>query len=142
VKIPHTNAGNVISLADLDKAGFVAAEEPQQPPASVPRSNLPPRPATAKKWPSYQQSLDGAPRRGDGSRDRSMADFMWSKWAVERGWSIQDTAAKLLEVSEKAQENARRGDQGYTLLTARNAAAAVERERGHRQTLKSTHRPA
>jgi hypothetical protein len=30
-----------------------------------------------------------------------MADFMWSKWAVERGWSIDETAEKLLAVSSK-----------------------------------------
>jgi hypothetical protein len=38
----------------------------------------------------------------DGSGpDRSLADFMWCKWAVERGWSIEDIAARLPEVSER-----------------------------------------
>jgi len=118
---------DAMTVAELEKAGLVAAEEPAQPPASVPRPKLPARPASARKWPDYQQSLGGAPCKGDGSPDRSMADFMWCKWAVERGWSIEETAAKLLEVSEKAQENARRGDEGYALLTAGNAAKAVAR---------------
>jgi hypothetical protein len=62
---------------------------------------------------------------------------MWSKWAVERGWSIEETAARLAEVSEKAQERIRLRDEGYPLLTARNAAAAVGRERGRARPVKS-----
>jgi hypothetical protein len=133
IEVSHINPGNIVSLADLEKAGVPAAEEPPPPPASVPRPKIPPRPATARKWPEYQQSLGGAPRKPDGSPDRSMADFMWCKWAIERGWSIDETAAKLLEVSPKAQENANRGDKGYALLTAGNAAKAVDRDRGRQQ---------
>jgi hypothetical protein len=43
--------------------------------------------------------------------------------AIDWGWSIEDTAARLLEESTKAQENGA----GFALQTARNAAAAVER---------------
>jgi hypothetical protein len=87
--------------------------------------------------------LRGAPLKRDGSGpDRSLADFMFCKWAAERGWSIEDTAAKLAEVSEKAQAGIRlKNDKGYPLLTARNANAAVERERSRRQSLKSTAHP-
>jgi hypothetical protein len=68
---------------------------------------------------------------------------MFCKWAVQRGWSIEDTAAKLAEVSAKAQERIRvKGDEGYTFLTARKAAAAVERERGRSQPVKTSFRPA
>jgi hypothetical protein len=82
----------------------VAAPESPHPPASVPQINLP-RPALNRKWPDYQQALRGAPLKRDGSGpDRSLADFMFCKWAAERGWSIEDTAMKLAEVSEKAQE--------------------------------------
>ena len=70
-------------------------------------------------------------------RDRSRADFMWCKWAVERGWSVEETAARLAEVSGKAQERIRLKDEGYTLVTARNAAAAVDRERGRRPATNS-----
>jgi hypothetical protein len=49
--------------------------------------------------------------------------------AAQRGWSIEDTADKLLEVSSKAQERARLHDEGYALITAQNAAAAAERGR-------------
>ena len=79
--------------------------------------------------------------------DRSTADFMWCKWAIERGHSIDETAAKLAEVSERAQEAVRRGDiekggvPGYCKLTAWKAAAAVDRERSHRQPMKSSATP-
>jgi hypothetical protein len=43
--------------------------------------------------------------------------------ALDWGWSIDDTAARLMEVSAKARENGER----YAALTAQNAAAAVER---------------
>jgi hypothetical protein len=46
--------------------------------------------------------------------------------AAQRGWSIEETAKKLLEVSAKAQERARLRDEGYALISAQNAAAAAE----------------
>jgi hypothetical protein len=56
-----------------------------------------------------------------------MADFFWCMMAAQRGWSIEETAGKLLEVSAKAQERARLHGKGCALITAQNAAAAVER---------------
>ena len=46
--------------------------------------------------------------------------------AAQRGWSIEETAKNLLEVSAKAQERARLRDEGYALISAQNAAAAAE----------------
>ena len=52
--------------------------------------------------------------------------------AITWGWSIDDTAERLMEESAKARSKRR----GYAELTARNAALAVERRRqqpkGHR----------
>jgi hypothetical protein len=55
--------------------------------------------------------------------------FFWCMMAAQRGWSIEETASKLLEVSAKAQERARLRDEGYALTTAQNAASAAERGR-------------
>jgi hypothetical protein len=52
------------------------------------------RAARGRYWPDYQQALRGAPLKGDGTRDRSLADFMFCKWAAERGWSIEETAVE------------------------------------------------
>ena len=45
--------------------------------------------------------------------------------ALDWGFDIPETSAKLMEVSAKAKENGPR----YAELTAQNAAAAVEKER-------------
>lgn len=149
VEIARANAGSVTTVAALEQSGFVAPAETRQPPASVPRQlSRPGRKMTGKgtaprHWPDYQRTLQGAPRKDDGSPDRSRADFMFCKWAIQRGHGIEETAAKLAEVSERAQESIRlKNDHGYALLTARNAAAALERERSQpRQRVKSTAQP-
>jgi hypothetical protein len=46
--------------------------------------------------------------------------------AIDWGWSIEDTAAHLPEVSEKARELTQRNP-GYIRVTAEHAAEAVER---------------
>jgi RepB DNA-primase from phage plasmid len=148
VTITRTDAGRVTTAAALEQAGLIAPLEPPKPPASVPplTSSRPGQKVTAgerpRHWPDYQRTLQGAPRKKDGTPDRSLADFMFCKWSIQRGHGIHETAAKLAEVSEKAQERIRlKEDQGYTLLTARNAAAAVERERGRHHSVKSTAGP-
>lgn len=73
--------------------------------------------------------VKGTPVAKEGGPDRSMADFLWRLMAVQRGHGIEETADKLLEVSAKAQENARRHDEGDALITAQNAAGAAERGR-------------
>lgn len=82
-----------------------------------------------RSWPDYELCVKGAPIAKEGGLDRSMADFFWCMMAAQRGHSIEDIAAKLLEVSAKAQERARLHDEGYALVTAQNAAAAAERGR-------------
>lgn len=140
ITVSQVSDGRVTTTAALREAGLIAEAEQPSPPASVPPRIGSARPAAGRRWPDYQQSLKGAPLKHDGSGpDRSLADFMWCKWSVERGWDIDEIVVKLLEVSEKAQERARRGDEGYALLTARNATSAVERERG-RQPAKSVRR--
>jgi hypothetical protein len=148
VTIAHTEAGKTITAATLEHLGLIAPAEQPQPPASVPPELFRPgRKVTGQgtapqHWPDYHRALNGAPRKQDGTPDRSLADFMFCKWAVERGHSIEATAAKLAEVSAKAQERVRvKDDEGYPLLTARNAAAALDRDRSRRQVLKPTPQP-
>ena len=70
----------------------------------------------------------GAPANSDGSGpDRSKADYWWCYLALQRQWSIEDTEAKLLEVSEKARERVKLGDPGYVHQTVLNAASALAR---------------
>ncbi len=83
-----------------------------------------------RSWPDYERCVRDAPPSKDGQGpDRSMADFFWCVMAARRGHGVEEIAAKLLELSGKAQERARLHDEGYTLITAQNAAAAAEPER-------------
>ena len=132
VAVIDTAPGRITTPEALEVLGLVAPPKPYQPPtvvsfaASRKRGHLGKEP----EWPDYQRCLLGAPPASEGSGpSRSHADFFWCKMAAQRGWSIEETAQKLLEVSEKAQERARCRDEGYALVTAQNAAAAAARGR-------------
>jgi hypothetical protein len=56
-----------------------------------------------------------------------MADFTWCMAAIDWGWPIEETAAKLPEVSEKARERLQMGNEGYPLITTQDAAAEVKK---------------
>jgi hypothetical protein len=73
--------------------------------------------------------VDNAPPAREGGRpDISRADFTFCLLALDWGWGIEETAARLMQESPKARENG----QAYALRTARNAAAALE-QRGEPQ---------
>lgn len=74
--------------------------------------------------------MENAPPACEGGRpDISRADFTWCLLAIDWGWGVEETAARLLQESAKARENG----EPYALRTARNAAAAVERQRGRQR---------
>ena len=124
VAITHASPGLTTSREQLQQLDLVAAPDTVSAPRRVPLIGQ-----GSTGWPDYQQCLDGAPQNSDGSgRDRSRADFLWCKWAIERGRSVEETAARLMELSVKAQE-ARHG-KPYALRTAQRAAAAAERGQG------------
>jgi hypothetical protein len=58
---------------------------------------------------------------------RSMADFTSCMTAIDWGFPIEETAAKPPEASEKARVRVQLRDEGYPLISAQHAAAAVER---------------
>jgi hypothetical protein len=130
VRIVDTVPGRIMTPAELESLGLVATAEPA--PAVIPIRSRRRHPAAQgeRTWPDYERCVTGAPPNKEGSGpDRSMADFFWCVMAAQRGWSIDEVANKLLEVSARAQERARLHDEGYTLITAQNAAAAAARGR-------------
>jgi len=133
VRIEEAHPGRVVTKAQLEGRGLVAAPDPEVIAAveSLKTRQTGPsqyRHRTNKAWPNYALSLAGAPPASDGNGpDRSMADFTWCMTAIDWGWSIEETARKLPEVSEKARQRVQLKDEGYPLITAQNAAAAVER---------------
>lgn len=122
VAIREAHPGRVMTTADLEGLGLVAAPETVETP-----SPHPPRVSRGhRRWPSYARCLDGAPLNSEETGpDQSRADFVWCMTAISWGWSKDETAERLMEESAKAQVNGR----AYADLTTRNAALAVERRR-------------
>jgi hypothetical protein len=121
VAIADAQPGRMVSAAQLDAMGLVVEPDP-------PRAAIPLRVSRSRrdrgKWPSYERCILGAPLAHNSDKpDISRADFTWCMTAVDWGRSIEDIAARLMQVSTKAQEN---GEQ-YALLTAQRAASAVQR---------------
>ncbi len=78
-------------------------------------------------WPNYQRCVDNAPpARGEDHPDISRADFTFCLLAIDWGWSVEETAARLMHESGKARENG----EAYAFRTAQNAATALERRGG------------
>ena len=120
VEIRAAKPGRIVTPAELEELGLVAAPEAHDRP-------LRPAGVRAGKWPSYRYCLDRAPQaHGQDRPDVSRADFTWCMTAIDWGWSVEETAAQLLEESDKARENGER----YALDTARNADAAIQRRQG------------
>jgi hypothetical protein len=128
VTILETHQGRVMTAEQLEAFGLLAPAEP----VNVATLEFSRREQTSsekpRQWPSWEMSLGGAPLNREGTGpDRSSADFWWCYLARQRRWSIEDTEAKLLEVSPRARERVQRGDPGYVTQTVLNASAAVER---------------
>jgi RepB DNA-primase from phage plasmid/Recombinase len=124
VKILQAAPGRISSRAQLETFGLVAPLE-----AVAPSAPLRVFSDSGRKWPDYQRCVLGAPQNNAKSGpDISRADFFWSFLAAQRGFSIDEIANRLMDVSSKAEEN---GEQ-YARLTAENAAIATERQRRNR----------
>lgn len=115
VAIAAAQPGRTVTPAALEASGLVAAPDPvKPPPARASRVSGP------RKWPSYQFCVDHAPKaHGEDRPDIGKADFTFCLTAIDWGFSVEATAARLMEESGKARENGHE----YALLTASNAAA-------------------
>jgi hypothetical protein len=128
VTIVEAHPGRVLTSQQLEELGLLAKPEPVNATALKFTRRGENSSGKPKQWPSYEKALAGAPQAHDGP-DRSRADFWFSYLALQRGWSAEETEAKLLEVSEKARERVRGGDEGYVHVTVANAGAWLERSR-------------
>jgi hypothetical protein len=129
VTIVEGAPGRLVTAEQLEGQGLVAPAEPvaESAPAREPSGVFRvSRRGRSPTWPSYQRSLDNAPpAQHHKGPDRSVADFVWCMTAIDWGFAIEATADKLMEESNRAREKGK----DYALVTARNAAAAVERNR-------------
>ena len=126
VAIEQAQPGRKTTARELDQLGLVAEPERTARPSPA-RRNFTGGP---RAWPDYARCVRGAPANSDGSGpDISRADFVWSMTALDFGWSVEATAARLMEESRKARENG----ETYAARTVANAAAAVARRVGATQ---------
>jgi hypothetical protein len=133
VTVIEAAAGRMITKDELERLGLVApADQPRPAPRRASHSTAP----SPRKWPSYERCLQGAPAAGHGEADRSRADFTFCLTALDWGFSEDATAAKLIEVSERAQSRGRAAE-SYARETVTNAAAALA-QRSQPARLKST----
>ncbi|MEM7147207.1 MAG: DNA-primase RepB domain-containing protein [Verrucomicrobiota bacterium] len=126
VTIEQAQPGQITTKAQLEALSIVAAPEKSKrpPPASRVRFEV----SGPRSWPSYERCLQGAPMNQSGDKpDISRADFTFAMTAIDWGFSIEDTAARLLTLSAKAKQNG----ESYALTTAENAAQAVNRRHSH-----------
>jgi hypothetical protein len=126
VETVHANPGRLVTRAELESLGVLA--EPEKEPA--PRIEAARRRSGGRRWPTYQRCVDNAPpARGEDRPDISRADFTFCLLAIDWGWGVEETAARLLQESGKARDNG----EAYALRTAQNASAAIDRRRGLRR---------
>ncbi len=127
VTIRDTAPGKIMTSAQLESMGLVAPPEPVVVLSST-SARVSRRGEAAihnRRWPDYDRCLQGAPpNHGDTGPDVSRADFTWCMTALDWGFDIPETTAKLMQLSAKAKENGPR----YAALTTQNAAEAVERK--------------
>jgi hypothetical protein len=119
--------GRIMTAGQLEALNLVAQPEPvtvlPSPPAHV--SQRSEAAIRARKWPDYDRCLQSAPpNHSNTGPDTSRADFTWCMTALDWGFDIPETTARLMEVSSKAKQNGPR----YAALTTQNAAATVERK--------------
>ncbi len=111
VRVVMTAPGRMISVADLERAGFLAApkEKPKAPLVFRASTNLP------SAWPDYESHLAKC------GGDRSRADNSFAMAALGKGFSHHAIVSQLVALSHKAQP--RKDD--YAEKTVRNAASFV-----------------
>jgi hypothetical protein len=127
VSIVHGVSGRVMTEEQLQSMGLLAEPAPAIATGQFVHKYTSPH---GRSWPDYARCLAGAPPNRSGSGpDRSLADFTWCKFSAQRGWSVEEIAAELPNVSQKARERIANRDPGYVTETAKNGTAAAERGR-------------
>ena len=125
VETVHASPGRVVTRAELEALGVVAPPEKARP-ATIRIRAAAPAPedgrATSAAWRTRRRHAKAAGPTSAGRISPSAC------WRIDWGWGVEETAARLMQESGKAQENG----EAYALRTARNAAAAIER-RGEQQ---------
>jgi hypothetical protein len=119
VRVLSAVPGRIVAAEQLEALGLVAAPEPVRVASATPiRVSRYGR----RSWPDYERCVVQGPLNHAGTGpDVSRADFFFCMLAAQRGWSPEEIAGRLMELSSKARENG----EHYARRTAENAAAAI-----------------
>lgn len=125
VRAVEAHPGRTTRKEELSQSGLLKTEKATTPPARAPRRGF-----ESSTWPDYSIELSRAPKKKDGTIDASRADWNFSLIAADRGFTAQEIAEKLLEVSEKTQRTKNEGEaRKYAERTAQRAAETVARRK-------------
>ena len=118
VEITHSAPGLMARKEKLAQLGLLP-EEPRAPARNAAHTRTRPGAQGSGRVTSAASKARPA-THGNTGPDISRADFTWCMIAVDWGWSIEETADRLMAESSKARQNGPR----YALRTAQRAAAA------------------
>lgn len=93
-------------------------------------NNITPGPKLTRTlaWPFYSKAIQQNDGRRDGwGPDRSRADFAWAIMALKFGHSVEEVAAKLQQISDKAREKSEYEAELYAFNTALRASEVYNR---------------
>ena len=99
VSVVEARPGHVTTPAALDSLGLLALPEPAPAVLPLKTSRKDSRPEGEREWPLSALCCGWASRRGRQRTRPQHGGFFWCMMAAQRGWSIEETANKLLEVS-------------------------------------------
>jgi hypothetical protein len=122
VKIHTAEPGGIVTRAELEELGLVAAPLVLAPFTPAPLSGRP-----SDKWPSYDIALARAGLNSAGTGpDRSNADLRFAMTSIgmyRRG--KEETVARLMQVSDKARQKGPEKDREYAEMIVETAAQFV-----------------
>lgn len=117
VRLIESQPGRTTTPTELRASGLLNGKD--EPQATPPRA---PHRFKSRKWPDYGRCLSDAPTRNKTEgKDTSRADWQFALIAADRGFTAEEIAAELLNVSEKAKREGRK----YANRTAQRAFESV-----------------
>lgn len=123
VRLIESQPGRVTTIEELRKSELL--QEVMTATATPPRAPSLPR-FESQTFPDYGRCLKDAPdkQRGEG-KDISRADWQFSLIAADRGFTAEQIAVELMNVSEKARQDGIK----YAERTAKRAVESVSRRK-------------
>jgi hypothetical protein len=117
VRLIESQPGRTTTPTELQAVGLL--KETEEPQATPPRAPLF---FPSRTWPDYARCLRDAPtRHGSEEKDTSRADWQFALIAADRGFTAQEIATEIMNLSDKAKREGLK----YAERTAQRAFESV-----------------